>query len=50
MSLDGIYYKEVANDGDDDMIGPEAKGHELDTKLLSRTYPDHVHRLATCQG
>ena len=46
MSLDGKNDKEVANDGDDDMIGPEAKGHELDTELLSRTHPHYVHRLA----
>ena len=50
MSLNRKDDKEVANDGDDDMIGPEAKGHELDTELLSRTHPHHVHRLAIFQG
>ena len=35
VSLNRIDDPEVSDEGNDDLIGPEAEGHELDTELLS---------------
>ena len=33
MNLNRKHNKEISDDGDDDMVGPEAEGHELDKEL-----------------
>ena len=37
MNLNRKHNKEISDDGDDDMVGPEAEGHELDKELLGWT-------------
>ena len=39
VSLNRIDDPEVSDEGNDDLIGPEAEGHELDTELLCRARP-----------
>ena len=47
MRLNRIDDEEVSNEGDDDMIGPEAKRHKFNAKLLNSTEAQLVLRLST---
>ena len=40
MHLDRGQHQGVPDQGDDDVVRPEAEGHELDQELLNRAGPD----------
>ena len=43
VSLNRAYDPEVSDEGNDELIGPEAEGHELDTELLCRARPGLIN-------